>query len=874
MPRTLSFRNRLLLWVMPTLVLGMLSLTVLTYRHIHGVIESELTRSMLAATGKSAESIETWLRTLLLEPETIAATPAAMGINRDFGLIDRQNVFRYRFLHEKHPDLFQDIYAANRDGDYHTVQYDERRGLSFFRGNIRDREYFRSIMAGGPPQVTPPLISRTFKVPTLFVVAPIKGVDGRPQGLIGAGISLDYVRKVAESLTAGRTGYGFILAHDGTFISHPNRTFVMTRRISDLGQASVTELGRAMLAGGSGTFRYRFDGVEKIAFYQPVPLTGWSVATTLPVSELFEPATRLLKYMIFSTLLGAGGIALLIVLAAQHLTRPLGDLARNAELIGAGHLELRDLGIRSRDELGTLAAAFDAMAGQLKQTLETLGSSERRYRTLVDNLNIGICRIGPGPGGGFLQANPAMVKLFRYASLEAFLAVEPQALFQDPGQFGQLFRQLEQRGSVRDLEVAMGRKDGTALWCQVIATAQRDAGGRLEWVDGVFEDVSERRRLEEQLRQAQKMEAVGTLAGGVAHDFNNILTAIIGYASLSREAGAGDARLESFLDNILAASGKASRLTQSLLAFSRKQVMTLRPVDLNEIIRKMEKLLLMVVGEDIEFRASLAAGDLPIVADGGQIEQVLVNLAINARDAMPEGGTLSIATARVDLQGAEALLPLASGQYALVTVADSGHGMDEPTRQRIFEPFFTTKAVGKGTGLGLSIVSGIVKQHGGEIIVYSEPGAGTTFRIYLKCDGAPAGPEPERRPGPPPGGSETILLAEDDGMVREVYQAVLEKAGYRVIAAVDGVDAVEKFTQAAGAVDLLILDVVMPRLNGKEVCDAVRSRQPGAKVLFSSGYTREIIQMKKVFEEGVRFISKPASPVELLDTVRKTIDSV
>ncbi len=467
-----------------------------------------------------------------------------------------------------------------------------------------------------------------------------------------------------------------------------------------------------------------------------------------------------------------------------------------------------------------------------------------------------------------------MVKLFRYASLEAFLAVEPQALFQDPGQFGQLFRQLEQRGSVRDLEVAMGRKDGTALWCQVIATAQRDAGGRLEWVDGVFEDVSERRRLEEQLRQAQKMEAVGTLAGGVAHDFNNILTAIIGYASLSREAGAGDARLESFLDNILAASGKASRLTQSLLAFSRKQVMTLRPVDLNEIIRKMEKLLLMVVGEDIEFRASLAAGDLPIVADGGQIEQVLVNLAINARDAMPEGGTLSIATARVDLQGAEALLPLASGQYALVTVADSGHGMDEPTRQRIFEPFFTTKAVGKGTGLGLSIVYGIVKQHGGEIIVYSEPGAGTTFRIYLKCDGAPAGPEPERRPGPPPGGSETILLAEDDGMVREVYQAVLEKAGYRVIAAVDGVDAVEKFTQAAGAVDLLILDVVMPRLNGKEVCDAVRSRQPGAKVLFSSGYTREIIQMKKVFEEGVRFISKPASPVELLDTVRKTIDSV
>ena len=871
---TLSFRNRLLLWVMPTLVLGLLSLSFMTYRHIHRVIESELTRSMLAATGKSAESIEYWLRTLLLEPETIAATPAALRINRDFRMIDQQNVLRYRLLREKHPDMFQDIYAANRDGDYHTVQYDPRRGYSFFKGNIRDRGYFKSIMAGGPPQITQPLISRTFKTPTLFLVAPINGVDGRPQGLIGAGISLDYVRQVAESLTAGRTGYGFILAQDGTFISHPNRAFVMARRITDLGQASVSELGRAMLSGGSGAFRYRYDGVDKIAFYQPVPMTGWSVATTLPVSELFEPATRVLKYMIVSTLLSALGVALLIMVAAQHLTRPLGVLARHAERIGAGDLAIRDLGIRSGDELGTLAAAFQGMAGQLKQTLDTLGSSERRYRSLVDNLNIGICRVGPGPGRGFLQANPAMVKLFRHDSLEAFLAVAPSALFQDPGQLAQLVRRLEREGAVRDLEVAMRRRDGSFLWCQVIATAHRAPGGRIEWIDGVVEDVSERRRLEEQLRQSQKMEAVGTLAGGIAHDFNNILTAIIGYASLSREAGAGSGQLETFLDNILAASGKAARLTQSLLAFSRKQVMSLRPINLNESVQKMEKLLRMVIGEDIELRASYAAEDLNIVADGGQIEQVLVNLAINARDAMPGGGTLSLATARVEVRAGQASQPVAPGRYALISVADSGCGMDAETRQRIFEPFFTTKETGKGTGLGLSIVYGIVKQHGGEISVESEPGAGARFRIYLKCDPALAEPDPEDRPRLPPGGSETILLAEDDAMVREVYQAILERAGYRVITAVDGADAVARFAQAPGAIDLLMFDVVMPRMNGKEAFEAIRGRRPDLKVLFSSGYTGEIIQLEKVLEAGVRFLAKPASPVELLDTVRKTIDSV
>ena len=389
-------------------------------------------------------------------------------------------------------------------------------------------------------------------------------------------------------------------------------------------------------------------------------------------------------------------------------------------------------------------------------------------------------------------------------------------------------------------------------------------------------DVSERRKLEEQLRQAQKMEAIGTLAGGVAHDFNNILTGIIGYGYVLQEALPSADPLQDSIAQILAASERAAQLTRGLLAFSRKQVINAKPVDLGDVVRGIEPLLRRVIGEDVELSTALAPEPLVVMADTGQLEQVLMNLATNARDAMPGGGVLSIATRPLELdEGYVAAHGSGTpGPHAVVSVSDTGIGMDEATRKKVFEPFFTTKEKGKGTGLGLSIVYGIVKQHGGAVDVYSEPGKGTSFKIVLP---RVAGPAVASRAGRvaarAAAGSETILLAEDDAIVRTMIATVLRGSGYRVVEAVDGADALDKWAAHGPAIDLLVLDVVMPKRCGREVYDAVSAARPGMPTLFLSGYTADIIHKKGIFDEGLQFLAKPLGPSELLTRVRGILDA-
>jgi PAS domain S-box-containing protein len=389
-------------------------------------------------------------------------------------------------------------------------------------------------------------------------------------------------------------------------------------------------------------------------------------------------------------------------------------------------------------------------------------------------------------------------------------------------------------------------------------------------------DITERLRLEEQLRQAQKMEAVGTLAGGVAHDFNNILTGIIGYGYVLQEGLPATDPLQDPVAQILAASERAAQLTRALLAFSRKQVLNPRPVDLNEVVRGIEQLLRRVIGEDVELSTELAGEPLVTLADTGQLEQVLMNLATNARDAMPHGGTLSIATRPFDLDERYAAAHGwgTPGPHAVLSVSDTGVGMDEATRQKAFEPFFTTKEKGKGTGLGLSIVYGIVKQHGGAVDVYSEPGKGTSFKILLpRTAGPTAGARPAHVEAPPATGTETILLAEDDAIVRGLIATVLRGSGYHVIEAVDGADALAQWTAHGAGIDLLLLDVVMPKRSGREVYDAVATARPGTPALFLSGYTADIIHKKGLFDEGLQFLAKPLAPSELLTRVRTILDA-
>jgi len=388
-------------------------------------------------------------------------------------------------------------------------------------------------------------------------------------------------------------------------------------------------------------------------------------------------------------------------------------------------------------------------------------------------------------------------------------------------------------------------------------------------------DITENRKMELQYLHAQKMESIGTLAGGVAHDFNNILTAIIGYGQIMSMKMGSDDPQRRHVEQILLAADRAAHLTKELLLFSRKQESVRHPVDLNDVIGKMEPFLRRIIGEDIALKQLPHFAPLPVLADSNQLEQVLMNLVSNACDAMPGGGKLSLATELIEIRDdfISAHGYGKPGYYALLTVSDSGTGMERETLPRIFEPFFTTKEVGRGTGLGLAVVYGIIKQHDGFITAYSEPGQGSTFRIYLPLSLSTARQEAGvQKEQVIPGGTETILLAEDDEMVRDLVTRVLTEAGYTIIPAVDGEDAVLKFREHAGSIQLLLFDLIMPRMNGKEAFDEIRKISPAIKTIFASGYAPDIIRQKSSLDDVSQMIYKPVSPLELLKRVRAMLD--
>jgi two-component system sensor histidine kinase TtrS len=383
--------------------------------------------------------------------------------------------------------------------------------------------------------------------------------------------------------------------------------------------------------------------------------------------------------------------------------------------------------------------------------------------------------------------------------------------------------------------------------------------------------VEEKTKLQEQLLQTQKMEAVGILAGGVAHDFNNILSAIVGYASLLRNKLRPDDPLLYNASQILAAADRASGLTKGLLAFSRKQVIELKPVDLNDIVRGFQRMLSRIIGEDITLIITCHSAELTVEADSGQIEQVMMNLATNSRDAMPRGGSLSIATGMTEIgsEGGE----VAPGRSDVLSVSDSGVGIDKEKQKHIFEPFFTTKEVGKGTGLGLAIAYGIVKKHNGTIHLYSEPGKGTTFKIFLPMIETPAAEALAAKHAPSLSGHETVLLAEDEPMGRQVTRAILEEHGYRVIEAVDGADLVRVFGDHRDEVQLVLCDLIMPKMNGREACALINTMRPGIRTIYMSGYTADIIAQQGIVEQGIQLLSKPINPTDLLTRIREVLST-
>ncbi len=479
------------------------------------------------------------------------------------------------------------------------------------------------------------------------------------------------------------------------------------------------------------------------------------------------------------------------------------------------------------------------------------------------------------PDGTICYANPAFERVTGYSREEA-LGRTPRIL-KSGKQDREFYRELWETiaaGKTWTGRMVNQRPDGELYTVEAGISPVRDPEGEIVSYAAALRDITRELKLEEQYRQAHKMEAVGQLAGGVAHDFNNILQTILGYSDLLRADFPGTEQQKEYLAEIRQGGERAATLVRQLLAFSRRQVISLEPLDLNRVVEELLKMLRRVIGEHIRLEYFPGAHLGAVRGDVNMIEQVLLNLAVNARDAMSAGGKLTIETQNVllDSEYCAEHAGAVPGRYVLLSVTDTGTGMDEATLERVFEPFFTTKAEGKGTGLGLAMVYGIVAQHEGAIRVYSELGKGTTFKIYLPICERKAETVGDLVEGPVTGGKETILLAEDDRMVRNLAVRVLEEAGYTVLAANDGAEAVRLFRREAGEADLLILDVVMPRQGGYQAWQEIRRIRPGVPVLFTSGYSENAIHTGFILKEGLRLLQKPYLPNALLRAVRDLLD--
>ena len=531
-------------------------------------------------------------------------------------------------------------------------------------------------------------------------------------------------------------------------------------------------------------------------------------------------------------------------------------------------IPLRDEQGRVREWTGVCTDITDRM-----QREQTLLLRDRAIQAVSQ----GILITDPNqPDNPIIYASPGVERMTGYRAEEMvgrncrFM----QGAKTDPARVAEV-REAIRAGRECSVEFLNYRKDGTPYWNALSVNPERDEQGRLLHFVGVQADVTGRRQLEDQLRQSQKMESVGQLAGGIAHDFNNLLTVISGYSEiLLMSLPSNDPQRES-IRQISEAGERAAGLTRQLLIFSRQAVVDLQVLDINGIVKDTEKLLRRMIGEDIVMTAVLDPRLSRVRADSGHIGQVLMNLCVNARDAMPEGGKLTIQTKNVELDApyVNTHVEVQPGRYILLTVSDTGTGMTPEVNRRIFEPFFTTKDVGKGTGLGLSVVHGIVKQNNGYIGVYSELGIGTTFKVYLPVVADEvATPVDKRDPMRVGRGTETVLVVEDEDSVREIALLAFRTQGYTVLSAANGKEAMRVVDNHTGSIDLLVTDVVMPEMNGRQLAEALRPRLPEMKVLYLSGYTDDAVVRHGILQAQVAFLQKPYTPMTLLRKVRQVLD--
>jgi two-component system cell cycle sensor histidine kinase/response regulator CckA len=543
-----------------------------------------------------------------------------------------------------------------------------------------------------------------------------------------------------------------------------------------------------------------------------------------------------------------------------------------------------DRGYVIHDDRGKAVRMIGAMMDitDRKRAEEALRETNETLRTLVQASPLGIAVCDAEQK--LRIWNPAAERIFGWRAHEVLGRPMPSlAPLDREDAFAILSVRVLRGEALTGMEFRSQKRDGSSVDLSVSMAPLRDARGSISGTMAVVADITGRKlaeeqkeQLEEQLRQSQKMEAIGKLAGGIAHDFNNLLTAVSGYAELLHGKFEGNDPNRVYADEILRSSGRAAALTRQLLAFSRRQVLQPRVLDLNGVVRGVDGLLRRLIGEDIELRTALDSNLGPIKADQGQVEQIIMNLAVNGRDAMAKGGTLTIETRNVTLDESytTAHNRARRGPHILLSVSDTGCGMSAETQSHMFEPFFTTKEQGKGTGLGLATVYGIVKQSGGDIWVYSEVGRGSTFKIYLpRTDGAPEAPLRETTRMRPKKGSETILLAEDAEVLRRLLREILVQHGYTVLLAGNGAEALQRSREHTGPIHLLVTDMVMPQMSGRELASRLLPQRPETKILYMSGYTEEAIATHGVLDAGTAFLEKPFSPDSLARKVREILDA-
>jgi PAS domain S-box-containing protein len=623
-------------------------------------------------------------------------------------------------------------------------------------------------------------------------------------------------------------------------------------------------------------------------------LGWWQGYTVLALGLLFAPVSAVLGMLLFTN-----GIArrvqaldvnarrlpegLLPVQAdsgADEIGRLGSSLARAAAVLERRDADLRrasaELERRVAERTAELAGANQSLQSEISERThaeEQLAELNQRLQAVIDASPLAILRMDLD--GRVKSWNRAAERIFGWAAEEVLDRRLPTVPGEDGRSFQDLLAEAASGESVSAVDMRRRRKDGRFLDTRLWTAPLRSSAGELRGTIGIIADFTEQRRLEEQFRQAQKMEAIGRLAGGVAHDFNNLLTIISGYGEMLLAAVKDDEVARDAAEEVLKAAGRAGELAGQLLTFSRRQVIQPKIIDLNVLIGNVQRLLARVIGEDIELRTLLAPGGANVKADAGQMEQVLMNLAVNARDAMPAGGNLTIETteAQLDEHYARLHTGVTPGPYIMLAVSDTGTGMDADTRSHLFEPFFTTKERGKGTGLGLSTVYGIVKQHGGDIWVYSEPGHGSTFKVYLPAVESAAvanGPVP-----PPPArslGNETVLLVEDEAGVRKLIRDILVAHGYKVLEAESGEGALSVVGGFGDRIDLLLTDIVMPKMSGWDLAEAMALLRPDTKVLFLSGYTNQVVVEHGVLEANAEFLQKPFTPETLARKIRTVLD--